>query len=63
MGALFKKPPPATPVVDPADVANRKGEARLRRMAGGGSVSTILTDAMAARSAASPRQTLIGMGG
>lgn len=63
MGSLFgrPKPPKPTPVVDPNDVANRKGEARLRRLATGGSASTILTDAIERRQAASPRQSVVGM--
>jgi len=62
MGSLFNpKPPKPTPTIDPNDVANRKGEARLRRASLGGSASTILTDAVERRSASSPRQTLIGM--
>lgn len=62
MGSLFKpKAPKPTPTIDPNDVSNRKGEARLRRAAAGGSASTILTDAIERRQAASPRQTLIGM--
>ena len=66
MGSLFSKPkaPKPVPVVDPNDVATRKGEARLRRLNSGGSASTILTDAMEGRSGAQgQRQALIGMGG
>ena len=65
MGSLFSrpKPPKPTPVVDPNDVANRRGEARLRRLNSEGAASTILTDAMERRAAANPRQTLVGMGG
>ena len=54
-----------TPVapVDQADVANRQAMARTRRLAGGGSASTVLGSAMAARAtAASPRQALTGIG-
>lgn len=62
MASLFgPKPPKPTPTIDPNDIANRKGELRLRKAAGGGSASTILTDAIAKRAAASPRQTLVGM--
>lgn len=61
MSSLFKpKAPKPTPSIDPNDVSNRKGEARLRKAAGG-SASTILTDAMERRAAAAPRATLIGM--
>jgi hypothetical protein len=65
MGSLFRpKAPKPDPVVDPNDVANRKGEARLRRLNSGGSASTILTDAMEARASGQPiRQALVGMGG
>lgn len=64
MASLFRpKAPKPDPVVDPNDVANRRGEARLRKLASGGSSSTILTDAMEKRSASAPRQTLVGMGG
>lgn len=57
MGSLFRpKAPKPQPVVDPNDVANRKGEVRLRRMGSGGSASTILTDAVERR-----RQTVVGM--
>lgn len=65
MTALFSKPKPPkpAPTIDPNDVSNRKGESRLRRLASGGSASTILTDAMERRSGSAPRQTLVGMGG
>lgn len=64
MSSLFNpKGPKPIPTIDPNDVSNRRGEARLRRAMGGGSVSTILTDAIQRRQAASPRQTLVGMGG
>jgi hypothetical protein len=64
MSSLFKpKAQKPIPTIDPNDVSNRKGDARLRRAATGGSVSTILTDAIERRQAASPRQTLVGMGG
>lgn len=66
MGSIFSRPkaPAPTPTVDPNDVANRKGEARLRRLNSGGSASTILTDAMEARAGqAQMRQALVGMGG
>lgn len=63
MGSLFRpKAPKPTPTVDPNDVANRRGEARLTRAATGGAQSTILTDAMERRAGSSPRQTLVGMG-
>lgn len=64
MGSLFKpKASKPIPTIDPNDVSNRKGEARLRRAATGGSASTILTDAIEKRQASSPRQVLVGMGG
>lgn len=62
MSGLFKQPKvEKAPNVDPADLENRRGAERLRRLSRGGSNATLLTQGMAAGSGA-PRATLTGMG-
>lgn len=63
MSGLLGKPPKAEPVVqvDPADTQNRLGAQRTRRLAQGGSTSTIFGQAMSSGTSA-PRATLTGMG-
>lgn len=63
MSGLFSRPaapkPPAQ--VDPADVKNRAGNVRLRRLNEGGSGTTALTARMNGTGTA-PRATVTGMG-
>lgn len=63
MTALFSspKPPKPAPTIDPNDVANRRGESRLRRLATGGSAATLLTDRIETREAVRDRQRAVGM--
>lgn len=57
-----KVTPPPRPV-DPADTANRADQVRQKRLRGGGTASTFLSQAVAEAAVAGPRPTLTGTGG
>lgn len=57
-----KVPKPVAPV-DPSDTANRRNDARTRRLASGGSNATFMTQAMEAAAGSKPTATLTGLGG
>lgn len=59
---MFRQPKikEAGPAPDPADIANRSGTERRKRLATGGTQSTLLAAAMD-RAASSPTATLTGI--
>lgn len=49
--------------IDPADTANRADQVRQKRLRGGGTASTFLSQAVGETAVAGPRPTLTGAAG